>query len=159
MKYKSYKGWYKIINTQKFIKPLDEYMESTVFKDGNLFIQYKSKLEYIAFRFADLNPKIVKFSVEPFNIKYIKPLDNKEHRYYIDLFLEFQTGEKFLVEVKSKAETHPPKKPKSFNARTANNYKTALETYIVNTAKWKAVKNFAESNNMNFLILTEDELK
>ena len=69
MKYKSYKGWYKIINTQKFIKPLDEYMESTVFKDGNLFIQYKSKLEYIAFRFADLNPKIVKFSVEPFNIK------------------------------------------------------------------------------------------
>ena len=40
MKYKSYKGWYKIINTQKFIKPLDEYMESTVFKDGNLFIQY-----------------------------------------------------------------------------------------------------------------------
>ena len=159
MKYKSYKGWYKIQNPEKFVKPLDEYMESTVFKDGFLYIQYKSSLEYIAFRYADLNPKISKFSIEPFNIKYIKPLDNKEHRYYIDLFLEFSTGEKFLVEVKSKAETQIHKKTKNLNPKTVNNYKRALETFIVNSAKWKAAKEFALKNNMNFLILTENELK
>src|SRR5574344_978797 len=142
MRYKSHKGWYALQHPEKFIKPLDEYMESFTQRNGVSYIQYKSMLERIAFRYADMNPKIVKFSIEPFNIKYIKP-----------------TGNKFIVEIKSKGETQTPKKPKILNEKNAKYYKDSIETYLVNQAKWKSATEFAKNQNMKFIILTEDQLK
>lgn len=159
MKYKSHKGWYVLQHPEKFIKPLDGYMESYMYKDGVSYIQYKSMLERIAFRYADMNPKIAKFSIEPFNIKYIKPTDNKPHRYFIDMFIEFVTGEKFIVEIKSKGETQQPKKPKILNEKNAKYYKDSIITYAVNKAKWESASEFAKQKNMKFIILTEDQLK
>lgn len=159
MKYKSHKGWYALQHPEKFIKPLDEYMESYTVQNGVSYIQYKSMLERIAFRYADMNPKIKRFSIEPFNIKYIKPTDNKQHRYFIDMFLEFITGDKFIVEIKSKGETQPPKKPKVLNGKNVKYYKNSIETYLVNQAKWKSANEFAKQQNMKFIILTEDQLK
>lgn len=156
-KYISKKGWYKIINTNKFIKPLDEYMESTKLSDNNLYVQYKSKLERIAFHYADINPKIKYFSVEPFHIPYIKPTDNKVHRYFIDMYIEFVTGDKFLVEVKSSSETRQPEKPK--NKKGILRYKEAVQTFLVNIAKWKSATEFAKTKGMKFIILTENELR
>lgn len=158
-KYRSHKGWYKISNPSKFIRPIDEYMESTINRDGNTYVQYKSGLERIAFCYADLNPKIKYFSVEPFNIPYLKPTDNKVHRYFIDMFLEFVTGDKFLVEIKSHHETIPPEKPRVNTARSVIRYKNAVETYMINQAKWKSAKQFAEKRGMRFIILTENELR
>lgn len=157
--YRSHKGWYKITNPSKFIRPIDEYMESTINRDGNTYVQYKSGLERIAFCYADMNPKIKFFSVEPFNIQYIKPTDNKIHRYYIDMFLEFVTGDKFLVEIKSYNETIPPEKPRVNTARSVIRYKNAVETYMINQAKWKSAREFAEKRGMRFIILTENELR
>lgn len=157
--YKSHKGWYKLNNPSKFIRPLDEYMDSTKVINEGTFVQYKSGLERIAFCYADLNPKIKYFSVEPFNIPYIKPLDNKIHRYFIDMFLEFTSGDKFIVEIKSHHETLPPEKPKVNTSRALIRYKNALETYLTNQAKWKSAKEFAESKGMKFIILTEKELR
>lgn len=151
-KYNSKKGWYKIQNTNKFIKPLDEYMESTKRNDDGIFIQYKSGLERIAFRYADINPKVKYFSIEPFFIPYVKPLDNKVHRYFIDLYLEFVTGDKFLVEVKSYQETVKPQKK-------CKNYTEQIQTYLINISKWKSAKEFAEKRGMKFIILTEKELR
>lgn len=159
MKYKSHKGWYQIQHKEKFIKPVDEYMESTIVKDGYIYIQYKSALERIAFRYADLNPKIKFFSIEPFNIPYIKPLDNKPHRYFIDMYIEFITGQKFIIEIKSSSEVRKPYKPKTMNERTAKQYKESIETYIVNCAKWKSAEEFAKHKQMKFIILTEQHLK
>lgn len=134
-------------------------MESFTQKDGLSYVQFKSKLEFIAFKYADMNPKISKFSVEPFNIQYVKPTDNKVHRYFIDMFLEFVTGDKFLVEVKSKSETYQPQKPKCLNPKTIIRYKEAIETYVINKAKWKAAEDFAKQRGMQFIILTEEQLK
>lgn len=151
-KYNSKKGWYKIQNTGKFIKPLDEYMESTKKLDDGIFIQYKSSLERIAFRYADINPKIKYFSIEPFFIPYVKPTDNRIHRYFIDLYLEFVTGDKFLVEVKTYQETiKPTKKSKA--------YVEQMQTFLINTCKWKSASEFARKRGMKFIILTEKELK
>lgn len=159
MKYKSHKGWYQVQCTEKFIKPIDEYMESCIRKDNAIYIEYKSMLERIAFRYADINPKVKYFSIEPFNIPYIKPLDNRAHRYYIDMYIEFVNGQKFIVEIKSKGETIRPSKPRVFNAKSAQRYKEAVETYIVNQAKWNSAKEFAKSKGLQFIILTEDQLK
>lgn len=134
-------------------------MESTLLREDGTFIQYKSSLERIAFCYADLNPKVKRFSIEPFNIPYIKPLDNKPHRYFIDMFIEFENGAKFLVEVKSYDETILPQKPKVQTANALINYKERMETYLVNQAKWKSATEFASQRGMHFIILTERELK
>lgn len=153
--YNNRTGWYDVINKHKLIKPIDEHMKS--YDNGKL--NFKSSLELNAIKYADYNKHIVKFALEPFAIKYIKPTDGKYHRYYIDLFLEFSNGEKFLVEVKSFGETIPPKKPKNKSQKSANNYQKALQTYYVNQAKWAAAKEFAKMNKLKFIILTERELK
>lgn len=152
--YNSYQGWYKLLNPQKFIKPIDEHMKS--FKDGE--VNFKSRLELKAIKYADFNKHIVNWSLEPFNVKYIKPTDGKIHRYYIDLFLEFSSGDKFIVEIKSKGETIPPKPPRNKTQKAMVNYQRALQTYAVNQAKWKAAEEFAKANKLRFIILTEDEL-
>ena len=159
MKYNSKKGWYKILNPGKFIKPLDEYMQSTKMKDNDCYIQYKSSLERIAFCYADLNPRVTKFSIEPFNIPYVKPTDNKVHRYFIDMLLVFETGETFLVEIKSYVETIPPNPPKIKNANSMIRYQEALETFMTNQAKWTQAKQFAEQRGFKFIVLTEKQLK
>lgn len=152
--YNSHQGWYKILNPEKFIKPIDEHMKS--YKDGH--VNFKSRLELKAIKYADFNKFVTKWSLEPFHVKYIKPTDGKVHRYFIDLFLEFQTGDKFIVEIKSKGETVPPKQPKNKTQKALLNYQRALQTFAVNEAKWKAAKQFAEDQKMKFIILTEDEL-
>ena len=149
------KGWYKIINLEKFIEPIDEHMQS--YKDGR--VNFKSSLELIAIKYCDFNKHIVKWSLEPFNIKYIKPTDGKYHRYYVDLFIEFSTGDKFLVEIKPKSETTEPKKPKTVSKKSIRNYEKAKITYAINKAKWEAATEFALTNKMKFIILTEEQLK
>jgi len=153
---RSYKGWYKLLNPKKFIAPIDAHMGS--FNESEFSVNYKSKLELRAFRYADFNIHVSKWSVEPWAIKYIKPTDGKIHRYYIDLFLEFKTGEKFIVEVKPKSETLPPKKPRKITEKNSVRYQKALMTYAVNSAKWKAAKEFAAKNNLKFIILTDEVL-
>jgi len=148
-------GWYRLVNPSKFIKPIDEHMKS--YKEGH--VNYKSSLELSAIRYADFNKHITRWSLEPFAIKYLKPIDGKYHRYYIDLVLEFVSGDKFLVEVKSSGETKPPRKPKKKTEKALINYQKALQTYYVNKAKWEAAEEFAKNNGFRFIILTEEQLK
>ena len=154
MAYNSHKGWYKLVNPQKFIPPLDGHMQSY----NNGAVNFKSRLELHAFKYADFNKHVKHWSIEPFPIHYIKPSDGKQHRYYIDLFLEFTTGDKFIVEVKSKGETELPKPPKKPNEKNLGYYQTALMTYAINQAKWAAARDFAEKNDIKFIILSEDVL-
>lgn len=152
--YNNYTGWYKLLNHSKFVRPIDEHMKS--YKDGE--VNYKSRLELKAIKYADFNKFVVKWSLEPFAIKYIKPTDGKIHRYYVDMFLEFENGEKILVEIKSKGETVPPRKPSKKTTKSEANYQRALQTYAINQAKWKAAEAFAKKNKMKFIILTEEQL-
>ncbi len=156
------KGWMKVLNKSKLVMQTSEsksVMNSIRLKDGEVEVNYKSSLEFKAFRYCDMNKYIKSWSVEPFSVKYLKPTTMKYHRYFIDLFIEFENGQKFLVEVKSSGETIEPKKPSKKTQKAILNYQKALQTYIVNQAKWKAATEFAESNNMRFIILTEKELK
>ena len=63
-------GWYRLLNPEKFIKPIDELMSS--YKDGH--VNYKSSLELKAIRYCDWNSSVNKWSLEPFAIQYLKPL-------------------------------------------------------------------------------------
>jgi len=157
MAYHSKKGWYKLLNVEKFIKPIDGYMKS--FNESKGQVEYKSSLELNAIRYCDYNKFIVKWSCEPFNIKYVKPIDGKVHRYFIDLYVQFETGHKFLIEVKQSSETKPPRKPRKQTAKSLRNYERACVTYSTNSAKWAAAEQFAKQQGMYFTFLTEKELK
>lgn len=151
------KGWYELINHEKFIVPTSE--SASVMKSyDNGKVQYKSGLELKAIRYCDYNKHIVKFSLEPFAIQYIKPTDGKVHRYFVDLFIEFSTGQKFLVEIKSSSETKEPRKPSKKTSKAIDNYNNKVLTFAVNKAKWLAAEQFANSKGLKFIILTEEEL-
>ena len=144
---KPYQGWYKLHNPQKFRLPIDKHMKS--YRDGH--VQYKSGLELKSFKYADLNPRISEWSLEPFHIPYLSPLDGKMHRYFPDLWLRFETGTIFIVEIKSSSETKAPRK----NDKA---YGRKLQTFLINQAKWNAAKAFCQQKKANFVILTEKVL-
>jgi hypothetical protein len=156
MKYKQ--TWYSIINKHKFIPPTDKTMKGFKIVNESVQVFSRSSYELRAFRYADSNPAITKWSAEPFAIHYVKPTDFKKHRYFVDMYLEFVSGDKYLVEIKPYNETQPPKTPKRKTPKSEVNFKKAQETYAINQCKWEAAKHFAAQNNMKFIILTEKEL-
>ena len=154
-------GWYKVLNKQKFIMPTNEskgVMNSVRINEGNLEINFKSGLEYKAIKYFDMNKYVVYYGLEPFAIKYYKPTTGKFHRYFVDFFIEFENNQKFLVEIKSSGETIEPKKPSKKTQKAILNYQKALQTYIVNQAKWDAATKFCKEKGLKFIILTEKEL-
>lgn len=154
--YKSAKqGLFKLTHPEKFIKVLDETMGSS--KNPG-YVEYKSSLEYKAIRYADFNPAVKNWSMEPFPIPYIKPTDGKVHRYFVDMFLEFQNGEKFLVEIKSYAETIEPKRPMRMTEKAAHRFLNQMMTYKTNQAKWEQARKFCDQKGLHFAILTEKQL-
>lgn len=153
-------GFYTLLNPEKYAPPVDNYMGSTFLNEnGKLTVQFKSSLEMNAVKYADFNKFIVKWSLEPFAIVYIKPQDGKRHRYYPDMFLEFENGSKMIVEVKSKAETLKPEFPKVKSASALAQYARKCATYMTNQAKWKSAYEFCRLRGYTFCVLTEDQLK
>ena len=67
-------------------------------------------------RWCDLNENIVSWASEEFSIPYVSPVDNRVHRYFPDYLIKVKesTGKikTYVVEVKPKKQTAPPKKPK-----------------------------------------------
>ena len=73
----------------------------------------------------------------------------------VDLLIEMDNGKIFLVEIKPKKETAPPKKPK----RKTKRYVNEQLTYIKNNDKWEAANKFAEKVGWEFQVWTEETLK
>lgn len=152
MAFKFKQGWYKIRFPEKFKPPVDTHMNSFKVIDGAKVVQFKSSLELAGFKYCDLNPKVKEWSLEPFPIGYVSPRDMKVHRYFPDLWLRFETGDIFIIEIKSSGETKLPRK-------TDKRYGEKLQTYLVNQAKWEAARNFCAEKGAKFAVLTEKVLK
>jgi hypothetical protein len=113
-------------------------------------IIYRSSWERIAFKWLDLSKEVISWSSESIIVHYVSPIDNKNHRYYPDLWLKTIDNE-FLVEIKPEKECKPPvKKGKFYNKR--------LKTYIINKAKWNAAELYCKFHHMKFKIITEKTL-
>ena len=109
-------------------------------------------------RWCDLNENIISWASEEFSIPYVSPVDNRVHRYYPDYLIKVKesTGKikTYVIEVKPKKETAPPKRPK----RQTKSYIYECQMYAVNQAKWKAATEFCLDNGVEFKIITENEL-
>ena len=137
----TYKGMYKVKNPAKYA-------------GDHTKVIYRSLWERNVFRWCDENTQILKWSSEEVVVPYYYDLDKKYHRYFVDL--KFTTAQgTYLVEIKPKNQTVPPKKP----SRQTAKYLNEAATYIKNQCKWKAAKTYAEDRGWKFVVWTEDEIR
>ena len=110
-------------------------------------------------RYCDLNENIIQWCSEELIIPYISPVDKRVHRYYPDFIIRVKesTGQikTYVIEVKPKRQTQPPKK----KSRVTKSYIYECKTYAVNQAKWKAATEFCMDQGWEFMLITEKELK
>ena len=118
-------------------------------------IVYRSLWERNTFRWIDTNSSIQYWVSEECVIPYICETDKKLHRYYMDLWFQTTKGDTYIVEIKPKSQTQPPKTPK----RKTRRYLKESLTYVKNQSKWKAASEFALDRGWKFEVWTEDTLK
>lgn len=138
---KTYKGKYKLKKPEKY--------------DGDhTQVIYRSGWERFAFKWCENQEDIKSWSSEETIIPYISAVDNKYHRYFVDLKLNMRDGSVVLVEIKPDKQTRPPKSKR----RTKRFISESLE-YVKNECKWKAAKEYCLDRGWHFQIWTEHTLK
>ena len=128
------------------------------YKGDHHNIVYRSLWERKFMVYCDNSDNILEWGSEEIIIPYLSPWDGKLHRYFPDFYIKVKQAsgniKKFIIEVKPKKQTKPPK-PVS---RKTRRWLNEVKTYSINEAKWKHAKEWCENNNMEFKILTEEEL-
>ena len=108
--------------------------------------------------YCDLNENILEWASEEFYIRYISPVDNRSHRYYPDFLIKVKENngsiKTYVIEVKPKKQTRPPKPVE----RKTKRWIKEVRTFGINEAKWKHASKWCKDNDMEFKILTEEEL-
>ena len=121
-------------------------------------IVYRSLWERKFMVYCDNSDNILEWGSEELVIPYLSPWDGKMHRYFPDFYIKVKQSsgnvKKFIIEIKPKNQTRPPK-PVS---RKTKRFINEVKTYSINEAKWKSAKKWCDHNDMEFKILTEDEL-
>ena len=122
-------------------------------------IQFRSKMELDVMMFCDNDSRVLKWSSERVIIPYWNPVEKTTRRYFIDFFIQIRSNTNvpvdYLVEVKPKRQTIPPKQSPKKKLTTLM-YETKM--WNVNMAKWDAAKKFAKGRGMIFWIMTEDDI-
>ena len=141
----AYKGRYTPKNPKKY-------------KGDYRNIIYRSLWERKFMVYCDNSDNILEWGSEEIIIPYLSPWDGKLHRYFPDFYIKVKQSsgniKKFVIEVKPKKQTKPPKPVH----KKTKKWLSEVKTYGINEAKWKSAKEWCEGNDMEFKILTEDEL-
>ena len=121
-------------------------------------IVYRSLWERKFMVYCDNSDNILEWGSEEIIIPYLSPWDGKLHRYFPDFYIKVRQAsgdiKKFIIEVKPKKQTRPPEPVH----RKTKKWLNEVKTYSINEAKWKSASEWCSNNDMEFKILTEDEL-
>ena len=108
--------------------------------------------------YCDTNNSVLEWGSEEIIIPYLSPWDGRIHRYFPDFYIKVKQSsggiKKFIIEVKPKNQTRPPKPVTKKTKKWLNE----IKTYSINAAKWKHATKWCKDNDMEFKILTEEEL-
>ena len=138
----AYSGRYTVKNLKKY-------------KGNPTKVKYRSLWERQVFKWLDENPSVSFWNSEEVVVPYRCKTDNKIHRYFVDLYIQMGDGNEYLIEIKPKRQTVPPKQ----SARKTKRHLKEVMTYVKNQSKWKAAESFAKDNGCIFQIWTEDTIK
>jgi len=129
---------------------------------GSLPIVYRSSWEHRVFYFLDNNPSIIEWASESIVIPYVCQLDNKQHRYFVDInfIVNDRHGnqKRYLIEIKPFDQTVPPQPPKTKSAKAIQRYNQTVLEFQKNQDKWTFAKAWAAKNGYIFDIWTEKTL-
>lgn len=139
--------YYVVKNPEKYIGPLDKCI-------------YRSSWEYKFMVHCDSAERIVKWSSEPMEIEYFHPIKQEIKNYNVDFYIkvenELGSFKEYIVEVKPFKQLSPPEKPKKPTAKSLHTYNETLKIYLINYSKFTAAKNWAESKDWEFVVVTEN---
>lgn len=125
-------------------------------------IVYRSLWERRVMVEFDTNDNVLEWASEEIQIPYVSPIDGKRHRYFPDFVVKMRDRDGKvivkMIEVKPLAQTKPPP-PHQTGKRPSRKYLTEVTTYGINSAKWKAAREFCKDRGWEFVIITERELK
>jgi hypothetical protein len=165
---KTKQGYYQITNPSKYMG------------NPNLII-YRSSWEFSFCKWCDFSPSIVKWSSEPVRIPYYDRVSklakckelhldpNNPHNwvtkfYNTDFWIQVKkadgTIEKWFIEIKPQHKLGKPKQPeKNAPIREITKYNNAVKEYLINEAKFAAIREWANKNGAYFWVFTEVELQ
>lgn len=113
--------------------------------------RYRSGWELAFMRMCDNHPNILAWASEAHRIPYINPVTGKKTTYVPDFFMiyEDKNGKKHaeVIEVK-------PNSQVMGNARSNHDKMHA----VVNEAKWKMARQWANQQGLGFRVITENEI-
>jgi uncharacterized phage-associated protein len=114
---------------------------------------YRSSWELAFMNFCDVNDHILAWASESIHIPYYNPLKQKNTHYIPDFFIKYRnaTGQEKaeLIEIKPSKET---------SLQTAGKSVRNQAYAIVNQAKWQAADNWCRNNNIQFRVITEQDI-
>lgn len=137
-------GYYSLINPHKYkgTKPV-----------------YRSHPEFLMMKWFDTKDCIIEWNSETVVIPYLKPTDNRVHRYFIDfscIFVDRQGKKtKYIIEYKPFKQTIAPVESARKSQKTMLTEKL---NYAINCSKWKAATEYSNANGYKFLIVTEKDI-
>lgn len=141
----AYKGFFRPLNPSKY-------------KGDPTKIVYRSRWELVYMSRLDKDPTVIEWASEEHVIPYRSPIDNRMHRYFVDFYVKKKMPDGnirvALIEIKPKAQTVPPK----IQTKATKRYITEVQTWGINSSKWKAAVEFCKDRGWDFEILTEIEL-
>ena len=121
-------------------------------------IIYRSLWERKFMRYCDLNENILEWGSEEIIVPYRSPVDRRVHRYFPDSYIKIKESnniiKKYLIEIKPKKQTVPPKKPQ----RQTKGYLKEAYEYAKNQSKWAAAREYCADRGWEFKVITEIEL-
>ena len=163
----THQGYYRVANRDKYVG------------DPNLVI-YRSSWEFAFCKWCDASPSIKRWSSEPIKVPYYDRVSKLEEcrklgldpnnprnwvikNYNTDFWVEIDKGgerpEKWFIEIKPKDKLSKPK-PIAAHAplKEIRRYNMLMKEYLINEAKFAALKDWAEKNGSKFYVFTEDTL-
>lgn len=127
------------------------------YKGDHTNIWIRSSWELKVYKWMDLNPNVLSWCSEEISIPYLSPIDNKWHKYYPDVVAQIKTKDKvqtYLIEIKPYDQTIEPKIKK----RITKSYINEVYTWGINSAKWKAAREYCLDRKWEFKFMTEKDI-
>ena len=125
-----------------------------------------SGLEFNYYHLIDKSPNVKRWGSEVIHVPYLHPwkTDKNDNRrmakYWVDVYLESTSGQKYMIELKPNKEIkalNESKAPKMTKNKKKQTYIHQVQYYTMNQAKWQAASKYAHERGWNFICLGEDD--
>jgi hypothetical protein len=144
----AYKGKYSPVNSSKYLGDPANIIYRSLW-ERRLMVEF------------DMNQDVIQWGSEEIIIPYKSPVDGKWHRYFPDFVIKMKDRSGAIrikmIEVKPLAQTIQPA-PHDGSRKPTRKYLTEVAKYGINTAKWKAAREYCADRNWEFVIITEKDL-